>query len=141
MRLADYLVDTSALVRLLRDPVVRGRWEQQVAAGLIAVCPLTELEFLYSARSAADRAWLAGQLRVAYGWVVMPDRIYDRAAEVQAELTARGTHRSAGAVDLIIAATAEAHELTLLHYDRDFDQIAEVTRQPMRWLAPPGTLA
>ena len=66
------LVDTSALVRLLRDPVVRGRWEQQVAAGLVAICPLTELEFLYSARSAADRAWLAGQLCVAYGWVVTP---------------------------------------------------------------------
>jgi predicted nucleic acid-binding protein len=141
VRLADYLIDTSALVRLLREPVVRGRWEHQVLAGLIAVCPLTELEFLYSARSAADRSRLAGQLRAVYGWMVMPDRIYQRAAEVQAVLTARGTHRSAGAIDLLIAATAEAHDLTLLHYDRDFDQIAEVTGQPMRWLAPAGTIA
>lgn len=140
MNPADYLVDTSALVRLLRNPDVRTRWEQPVAAGLLAICPLTELEFLYSARSAPDRAWLTEQLRAAYGWLVMPDGIYRRAAEVQAELTARGTHRSAGAIDLLIAATAEVHQLTLLHYDRDFDQIARVTGQPMRWLAPPGAL-
>lgn len=141
MRLADYLVDTSALVRLLREPTVRARWEPQVVAGLLAICPLTELEFLYSARSTADRARLAGQLRTACSWVVMPDRIYDRAAEVQMELTAQGSHRSAGAVDLLIAATAETHDLVLLHHDRDFDQVAQVTGQPMRWLAPPGTIA
>lgn len=139
MSLANYLADTSALVRLMRDPLARSRWEHQVAAGLLAICPLTELEFLYSARSAADRAWLAEQLHAAYIWMPMPDRIFARAGHVQSELTARGIHRSAGAVDLLIAATAEAHDLSLLHHDRDFDQIARVTGQPMRWLAPPGT--
>jgi predicted nucleic acid-binding protein len=138
--LADYLIDTSALVRLLRESSIRARWEQAVAAGLVALCPLTELEFLYSARSAADRTWLQRQLRDTYTWMEMPDRIYRRAAEVQAELTAQGTHRSAGPVDLLIAATAEAHQLALLHYDRDFDQIARVTGQPMRWLAAPGAI-
>ncbi|MEE3919197.1 hypothetical protein V2I01_15030 [Micromonospora sp. BRA006-A] len=43
MKLADYLIDTSALVRLLRDPDVLARWDQQVTAGLLAVCPLIEL--------------------------------------------------------------------------------------------------
>ncbi|MDW3845212.1 PIN domain nuclease [Micromonospora sp. BRA006-A] len=141
MKLADYLIDTSALVRLLRDPDVLARWDQQVTAGLLAVCPLIELEFLYTARSVADRTrLLAEQLRVAFSWVTMPDRIYERAAEIQGELTARGTHRSAGAVDLLIAATAEYHGLSLLHYDRDFDQVGAVTGQPMRWLARPGTI-
>lgn len=140
MNIADYLVDTSALVRLLRDPHQRSTWEPMITAGLLAVCPLTELEFLYSARSSADRDWLGRQLRIAYGWVVMPDRVYERAADVQAALTSTGRHRSAGAVDLLIAATAEAHQLTLLHYDRDFEQIAEVTGQPVRWLAPPGSI-
>ncbi|MEH1012186.1 PIN domain nuclease [Micromonospora sp. CPCC 206060] len=140
MKLADYLVDTSALVRLLREPELRTRWEPAVAAGLLAVCPLTELEFLYSARSAADRVWLVGQLRAAYTWVEMPDRIYRRADEVQVGLTGQGAHRSAGAVDLLVAATAETHQLTLLHYDRDFDQIGRVTGQPMRWIAAPGSI-
>ncbi|MCX4387450.1 PIN domain nuclease [Micromonospora peucetia] len=140
MSLADYLVDTSALVRLLRDPDTQARWEQPLTAGLLAVCPLVELEFLYSARSLADRRSLGDQLRAAFNWVGMPDRIYERAAEIQDELTARGTHRSAGAVDLLIAATAEYQGLSLLHYDRDFDQISEVTGQPVRWLAPAGTI-
>ncbi|WBB73481.1 PIN domain nuclease [Micromonospora sp. WMMD1128] len=140
MKLADYLIDTSALVRLLRDPDVLARWEQTVTAGLVAVCPLVELEFLYTARSVADRAQLEEQLRTVFGWVAMPDRIYERAAETQHELTAQGTHRSAGAVDLLIAATAEDHGLSLLHYDRDFDQVGAVTGQPMRWLAPPGAI-
>jgi predicted nuclease of predicted toxin-antitoxin system len=48
--------------------------------------------------------------------------------------------RSAGAVDLLIAATAEYQSLSLLHHDRDFDQIAGVTGHPMRWLAPAGTI-
>ncbi|MBM0256225.1 PIN domain nuclease [Micromonospora sp. 4G55] len=140
MKLADYLVDTSALVRLVRDPALRSRWEPAVTAGLLAICPLVELEFLYTARSAADRARLQQLLRTAFSWVTMPDRSYERAAEIQEELTARGTHRSAGAVDLLLAATAEYQGLSLLHYDRDFDQVAAVTGQPMRWVAPPGTI-
>ncbi|MEG3633014.1 PIN domain nuclease [Micromonospora palythoicola] len=140
MSYAEYLVDTSALVRLLRDPAVRDRWEQPLVAGLLAVCPLVELEFLYSARSASDRARLTELLRTVFGWVPVSERGYERAAEIQSELTDRGTHRSAGAVDLLIAATAEYHGLSLLHYDRDFDQIANVTGQPMRWLAPAGSI-
>ncbi|MGN9807947.1 PIN domain nuclease [Micromonospora sp. BQ11] len=140
MRLADYLVDTSALVRLLRHEALRSRWEPALTAGLLAVCPLVELEFLYTAKSTADREWLQGQLRIVFGWVAMPDRIYERAAEMQHDLTGRGAHRSAGAVDLLIAATAEYQGLSLLHYDRDFDQIAKVTGQPVRWVASPGSV-
>ncbi|MFF5292876.1 PIN domain-containing protein [Paractinoplanes globisporus] len=70
----------------------------------------------------------------------MPDRIYERAQNVQEGLTERGTHRSPGPVDLLVAATAEAHGLTLLHYDRDFVQVAEVTGQRVRWLADPGSI-
>jgi len=41
--------------------------------------------------------------------------------------------------DLIIAAAAERSGLVILHYDRDFDRIAEVTGQPVDWVAAPGT--
>lgn len=40
---------------------------------------------------------------------------------------------AAGPVDLVVAATAELHGLTLLHHDRDFDVVARVTGQPLRW--------
>ncbi len=71
-----------------------------------------------------------------FGWVPVHDRAYARAWEVQGELTAKGQHRSAGPVDLVVAATAELHGLTLLHHDRDFGVIARVTGQPMRWYGP-----
>jgi hypothetical protein len=140
MSLAHYLVDTSALVRLLRSEQVRARWEQQITAGLVAVCPIVELELLYTARSKADRDELGELLRAAFGWVAMPERVFDRASEIQAAMTGRGTHRSAGAVDLLIAAAAELHALVLLHYNRDFELVGEVTGQRTQWLAYAGSL-
>jgi hypothetical protein len=107
-----------------------------VAAGLIAVCPIIELEFFYSARSAKDREETGRDVREAFSWVPVHDRAYERAWEVQGELTARGQHRAAGPVDLVVAATAELFGLTLLHHDRDFATIAGVTGQYLRWYGP-----
>lgn len=135
-----YLLDTSALVRLLRDPPGSPQWDPQIAAGLLGVCPVVELELLYAARSKGDRERLLDLLHRTFTWVAMPERVFDRAAAVQADLTARGTHRSAGPVDLLVAATADLHGLTLVHYDRDFEQIAKVTGQPATWLVEPGTI-
>lgn len=140
MTIARFLVDTIALVRILRDQAVRARWEHQITAGTVAVCPIVELELLYTARSKADRDELLELLQAAFAWVAMPDRAFDRAAEIQAALTDRGTHRLAGAVNLLIAAMAELHGLTLVHYDRDFDQIVHVTGQPSQWLARQGDI-
>lgn len=141
MSLARYLVDTSALVRLFRNPRARDRWDEHVVAGVVAVCPVVELELLYGARSKADRDELVELLHQAFNWVPMPEQVFDRAAGIQAALTARGTHRSAGAVDLLVAAAADLKGLVLLHYDADYEQIAEVTGQPVQWLAERGTLA
>jgi predicted nucleic acid-binding protein len=135
-----FLLDTSALVRLLRDPKIRAGWEQQITAGLVAVCPIVELELLYTARSTDDRDELVDLIAGAFAWVPMPDRVFAHAAEVQVALTSRGQHRSAGAVDLLIAAAAELHAVTLVHYDRDFDHIAKVTGQLAVWLAPAGSI-
>jgi hypothetical protein len=140
VRTTGYLVDTSAFVRLARAPEVRDAWREQIGAGVLAVCPVTELEILFSARSKSHRDEMRTVLRTAFRWVVMPDRVFERAADVQQSLTDRGAHRSAGPVDLLVAATAEAHGLTLLHYDADFQTIAEVTGQPVRWVAGPGAV-
>jgi predicted nucleic acid-binding protein len=42
--------------------------------------------------------------------------------------------------DLLIAAVAEREQVTLLHYDSDYDLVAEITRQPMQWGVPRGTV-
>jgi predicted nucleic acid-binding protein len=129
---ADYLIDTSALVRILLRQATED-WEQRMGAGLVALCDLTELEVLYSARSEKDREAIQGRLN-QFTWCPMPDGVYRRARVVQRELTAKGEHRSAGAVDLLVAAAAEEAGLTLLHYDRDFETIARTTGQPVRMI-------
>src|SRR5258708_5955234 len=111
----------------MRSDAEQFGWDQAAAAGLIAVCPITELEYFYSARSAADRAQGIEDMRLLFGWVTVDDRAYDRAWQVQGMLTERGQHRSAGTVDLVVAATAELQGLTLLHRDHDFECIAAVT--------------
>jgi predicted nucleic acid-binding protein len=135
-----FLLDTSALVRILQNTAMRTRWQPQITAGVMGVCPITELEMLYGARSKADREKRLDLLTAAFAWVPMPDQIYSRAAEVQATLTARGTHRSAGVVDLLLAATADLSGLALVHYDHDFDEVVKVTGQPAVWLAEPGSI-
>jgi len=137
---ARFLVDTSAVVRLLRNRDVRGRWQPQITAGVMGVCPVTELELLYSARSKADRDEWLELINATFVWIAMPDRVFSRATEVQAAMTAGGTHRSAGAVDLLLAATAELSGLTLVHYDHDFDEVIKVTGQSAAWVAAPGSI-
>ncbi len=139
MSAAQFLIDTSALGRFIRGDAEHYGWDQAATAGLIATCPITELEFFYSARSIADRAQGIEDIRLLFAWVPVDDRAYDRASQVQEALAKRGQHRSAGAVDLVVAATAELQGLTLLHRDRDFECIAAVTGQATQWYGPePG---
>jgi len=128
---ALYLIDTSGVFRILQDKL-RQAWSDHLAAGVIATCPVVELEFLYSARSLADRLEKRRLLHELFGWVPMSERAWERAEEVQQLLTEAAMHRSAGPVDLLIAATAERERLTLLSDDRDFTAIARVTGQPVK---------
>ncbi|MET7874713.1 PIN domain nuclease [Streptomyces cyaneofuscatus] len=132
MSVADYLIDTSALVRILGRQSTED-WERRIGAGLVALCDLTELELLYSARSTKDRESIREYLAL-FTWCPMPDGVHRRARTVQEQLTAKGEHRSAGPVDLLLAATAEQSGLTLLHHDHDFETIARTTGQPNRML-------
>jgi predicted nucleic acid-binding protein len=133
---ALYLIDTSGLFRIFQEQQ-RQVWSDQLASGVIATCPIVELEFLYSARSRADRTEKRRMLEAVFGWVPISDGAYERADEVQQALTERGQHRSAGAVDLLIAATAERERLVLLCDDRDFETISSVTGQPVRRVLDP----
>jgi predicted nucleic acid-binding protein len=62
-------------------------------------------------------------------------RIEDRALELQSLLADQGQHRAPSIPDLVIAATAELAELTVLHLDKDSELIAETTGQPTERLA------
>lgn len=131
MSVGLYLIDTSGMFRILQGEL-RKAWSDQLAAGVIAVCPIVELEFLYSARSLADRLEKQRLMHDLFGWVSMHEGAYERAGEVQQLLTETGAHRSAGPVDLLIAATAERERLTVLCDDRDYQTVAAVTGQPVK---------
>lgn len=130
-----YLIDTSAAARILTNKKVREDWSDHLAEGVVGLCDITELEMLYSARSLADRLAKEELFAELFNWVPMNDGAYRRARTVQRRLTESGEHRSAGAVDLLVAATAELSGLSVLHYDADFETVAKVTGQPTRWIA------
>lgn len=56
-------------------------------------------------------------------------------------LAERSQHRAVPLPDLLVAACAERAELTVLHYDADFDRIAALTNQPSQWIVPRGSVA
>jgi predicted nucleic acid-binding protein len=137
----EYLIDTSAAARLLINPSIRKTWHEPIVAGVIAVCDVVELELLFSARSLADRLRKKELLAELFGWAVTPEDVWLRAHRLQQSLTTQGHHRSAGVADLVVAATAAANNLTVLHYDRDFETVAGVTGQPTQWISAPGSVS
>lgn len=123
-----YLLDKSALATRHGDKA-RSRLERLILAGQLGVCEISALEILYSARGPKDYSRLEADLR-AYRWLGTTQLCLERALSVQAMLATRGQHR-VPIPDLIIAATAEQHGVTVLHHDRDFEIIAGVTDQPV----------
>jgi predicted nucleic acid-binding protein len=134
-----YLADKSALARL-HLPAVREELEPLMMRALVSICDVTELEMLYSARNIQERARMKEQLEASLDRVDTPEDVWEQAAEIQEALTEQAQHRSASIPALIVAATARARKLEILHYDRDFDTIARFTEQPARWIVPPGTV-
>lgn len=104
------------------------------------MCAVVELEVLRAAGGPRERARVAELVRQAYGWVPMPDDIFDRACELQDALAAESVHQGPSVVDLLIAVTARHHGLKVLHYDRDFATIAKSAGIEVEWVAPPGSV-
>lgn len=135
-----FCVDTSAWHHST-SPKVAYAWRRHLEADELGVCDQVRLEILWSARSGKDYDALAEELS-ALRPIVTDASSFERALEVQRRLAHVGSlhHRSVKIADLIIAAAAQAAGATVLHYDADFDRIARLTGQPVRWIAPRGSL-
>jgi len=72
--------------------------------------------------------------------ISITDEVWERAIDVWQELASAGRHRQVKIADLLIGAAAEAAHIGACHYDADFDAIASVTGQPVRAIAPLGSL-
>jgi predicted nucleic acid-binding protein len=103
--------------------------------GSLAVCPVGELEQLYSARSANDYDALKSDLRGNFEMVGAPPDLMDRALRLQHDLAHHhGMWHRTPIADLLIAETALYHNLGVVHVDGDFDRIAEVRPLSVRRL-------
>jgi predicted nucleic acid-binding protein len=138
MPVAEFLADTSAIARYRRTEVAT-RLDPLVIAGLVATCGVVDLELLASARGQAEYAKLAAARRASFEWLATDDADIRRALETQEALAERGQHRIAWP-DLVTAAVAQRHRVTLLHYQPDYEVIAEVTGQYVEWVVPRGSL-
>jgi predicted nucleic acid-binding protein len=128
------LIDKSALLRL-GDSAEAAAWAGRIQRGLVRIATVTLLEVGYSARDAQDldaglRGPPVGSMPVEYATRVAEDR----AVWVLTLLAERGYHRAPSVPDLIIAATAESAGLVVLHDDKDFELIGEITGQPTQRL-------
>jgi hypothetical protein len=110
-----------------------------IQAGTLATCSVVDLEVLFSARTTREFEETRIERR-AFPRIAIEQADFDRAVEVMGLLARKGQHRAAGLPDLVLAAVAERYGVTLLHYDADFDVIARVTRQPMGWVVPRGSV-
>jgi hypothetical protein len=123
----SWLADKSALARIDRGPDTR-LWADRIDRGLVRVTTVTRLELGYSARSAADLEMILETIERMPVQYLTP-AIEDRAVEIQRLLAGRGQHRAPSIPDLLVAAAAELSDLVVLHVDKDFELIAEITGQ------------
>lgn len=129
--MTSWLMDTSALARITGSPDAE-QWAERIERGLVRLSTVTRLEIGYSARSGADlRTAIRRPPLAAMPVEYQTPATENRAAEVQLRLADLGHHRGPSVADLMVAATAELAGLTVLHLDKDFETISEVTGQPV----------
>lgn len=136
---SEYLIDQSAFGRIPTEVDVRAALAGPMADGRIAVCGVLRLEAGVSARTGDEHQRLRVALDALPNEPVLPED-FARAEEVQFALARLGQHRGVSLPDLINAAVAERSGRTVLHYDKDYDAIAGVTKQRTEWIVLRGSL-
>lgn len=138
-----FLVDGSAYARSAR-PEVKEEWRQAVVNDQIAISSGFLIELLYSAVNAAHFNELHEEVTTGFQIVTFDSGTWELALDVQRELASHtpAFQRRFSPIDLLTAAAAHQHGLGVLHYDGDYDRIADHTGLELesRWIAPPGTL-
>ena len=140
--MSRYLIDNSVLQRLPRSDAVQAA----VAALLdadheLCCCALSLDEFAFSAGSATDHAVASHRLRTTFLYLPLSSAIDQLILDIRAALWTSGKGRAAGVIDVALAAAAVHNDATILHYDHDFDHMANAY-PPLRsaWVVPRGTV-
>jgi hypothetical protein len=137
-----YLIDNSVYARAA-DPAVAPIWAAALRADRLLSSGPFAIEALYSARDEEELARALEELTEGIPYLDADAATWKRAYRAQARMAAVAPqfHRRPP-VDYLIAALADRHGLGVLHYDRDYDLLAEHSglRFESRWVVPPGSL-
>jgi len=115
-----YLLDSSALWRILRDAALRATWAEVVTAGAVGSCHPQRVEFRRSARTIDEYEQMSAMFAELYPDATVPKGAWQWIESAQYRLLRHGAHRALSAVDLLICATAAQRDLVVLHDDNDF---------------------
>jgi predicted nucleic acid-binding protein len=124
----------------MMHPEIAARLAPLIEAGAVATTAQLDAEALYSARDSADYEQLWSDRRLAYEYLPTDDDHWQTALAAQRQLARGGRHRAVGMADLLIATIASAHDVTLIHYDADFEIAAEVMPVRHQWVLPRGSV-
>jgi predicted nucleic acid-binding protein len=133
------LIDTSAFARA-HHPGVRQPWQEALRGDRLRMSPAVRMEILFAARDGKEFDALAEQLSA-----LRPAPLTSAVLRAAEDGMRALAHRSAGSqrvplVDYLLAAAAQEMGAAVIHYDRDYDTLAEVMEFDSVWLAPAGTL-
>lgn len=136
-----YLVDNSVLQRLPRSSGIRTAVAEILDADHeLCSCAATLDELAYSARSRTEHAEAVRRLRHSFLYLPLAPAIDEITIAIRTALFAAGKGRAAGVIDVQIAATAVHHDAAVLHYDSDYDHIADAYPElSARWVVPRGS--
>jgi predicted nucleic acid-binding protein len=137
--IARYLIDTSAAARM-RQPAVSRRLRPLIEGGVVATTASLDAEALYSARGPTEYEQLWTDRHTAYEYLPTNDEHWQTALGAQRALATIGRHRAVGMADLLTASLAAAHQVTVIHYDADFETAAKVLDFQHRWVLPRGSI-
>ena len=134
MAVTVWLIDKAAYTRL-PAALDAETWVDRIERGLVRISTVTRLEIGYSFRTGEQaRIESAAPPLTMMPVEYLTPAVEDRAVEVQMLLADRGQHRGPAIPYLLVAATAEIANLTVLALDKDFDLIASITGQPIERL-------
>ena len=120
----------------MRNAAVARRLRPLIEGGVVATTASLDAEALYSARRPAEYEQLWADRRAAYEFLPTNDEHWQTALGAQRKLARTGQHRVVGMADLLTATLAAAHQLTVVHYDADFETAAAVLTFQHHWVLP-----
>lgn len=123
----------------MRHPEVSRRLRPLIEGGVVATTASLDAEALYSAATAEyEQLW--ADRRDAYEYLPTNDEHWQTALGAQRALARTGQHRAVGMADLLTATLAAADQLTVVHYDADFETAATVLAFQHRWVLARGSI-